>query len=458
MKIRNLIDKCVFEGDKKNPDSYRKGKFFYVSMLILFILLIISIPYYFDSSINFPKTLKIRYALTIVIFLVGLVFYPKFGYRVALANICFGIAFFMNAQTVYQSGGIYSPDNFFNIPLITFIFLVANKSSGYFWAILSVFMFSFFYYAEVNNWQDFKATSNELPVHYNFSSLLFGTLFATIIIHLHENSKDAYLRELQNVKMQVELKNHEITDSINYAKRIQQSKLPTEESIYETLNNSFVLYKPKDIVSGDFYYFKNKNNKVYIAAADCTGHGVPGAFMSLIGHEKIDNLVAENSSVSDILNKLNIEIKTTLKQSDKKDSTKDGMDIALCLINKNNQTVEYAGANRPLWLIRNNSNSVEEIKPTKSAIGGITDDSCHFKKHELQLEKGDSFYIFTDGYPDQFGGMHGKKLMTKNFKEILISIQSKTMQKQKEYLNDYFHEWIVNTEQIDDVLVIGVKL
>jgi serine phosphatase RsbU (regulator of sigma subunit) len=252
-------------------------------------------------------------------------------------------------------------------------------------------------------------------------------------------------------------KNHEIKDSINYAQRIQNAILTSKSEINETLKECFVLFKPKDIVSGDFYFYVKKDNTVLIAAADCTGHGVPGALMSMIGTEKLISAALDSIQPSAILNSLNKGIKTSLRQSDHEGSTRDGMDIALTSINLATHAVSYAGANRPIWIIRHGSKEVEEIKATKKAIGGFTPDDQHFESHEIQLNKGDTYYLFTDGYADQFGS-NGKKLMTKKFRELLINIQHLSMVHQEKYLDDFIENWKKGVEQIDDILVIGVRL
>jgi ligand-binding sensor domain-containing protein/serine phosphatase RsbU (regulator of sigma subunit) len=273
-----------------------------------------------------------------------------------------------------------------------------------------------------------------------------------------------YLIEEKSEKLGAALK--DITDSINYALRIQQAILPDKKEVYKTLSQCFILFKPKDIVSGDFYFFHKKNELIFIAAVDCTGHGVPGAFMSMVGSERLSDAVQQTSDTTEILSLLNKGVKTSLKQSDKDESTRDGMDIALCCIDLRNSVVKYTGANRPIWLIRKNSLpagtdpliSLEEIKPTKAAIGGLTPDGQHFASHEIQLSAGDTFYICTDGYADQFSGHNGKKLMTKKLKEILVSIQHLTMQEQEIYLENFVEKWRSGVEQVDDILVIGIRI
>lgn len=259
-------------------------------------------------------------------------------------------------------------------------------------------------------------------------------------------------------KADIDDKNKKITDSINYAKRIQNARLPTKEYIKSALPNSFVLFKPKDIVSGDFYFFLQKKQTIFVAAADCTGHGVPGAFMSMIGFEKLEDAVLQGSQPSEMLKMLNIGIKTSLRQSESEASTKDGMDIGLCAIDLETKMLHFAGANRPLWIIRNQKNEVEEIKATKKAIGGFTENNQIFESTAIQLHQGDAIYMSTDGYADQFGHATKKKLMTKKLKELLLEIQPMQMAEQLIFLDNYLQNWKGATKQLDDILIIGIKI
>lgn len=252
-------------------------------------------------------------------------------------------------------------------------------------------------------------------------------------------------------------KNKDITDSISYAQRIQKAILPSEEIIQQFFPNSFIYFRPKDIVSGDFYWFHEANDKLLFAVADCTGHGVPGAFMSMLGSEKLTEAASNTGDVSEILTILNKSVKKTLKQDDSANSTRDGMDIAICSFNKESNSLSYAGANRPLWIIKNNSSDLIEIKATKTSIGGLTSETQYFENHKLELDKGDSIYLCSDGYADQFS-QSNKKLMTKKFKDFLTSIQKFSMKEQKAALDKFFLEWKGNMEQTDDVLVIGIKI
>ncbi len=268
----------------------------------------------------------------------------------------------------------------------------------------------------------------------------------------------AEMLERIQITKKLEYKNKEVTDSINYAKRIQKAKLPSLDIIQSYLPQCFILYKPKDIVSGDFYFFHKNEKSIFIAAADCTGHGVPGALMSMIAQEKLDEAFSNSTNISEILTHLNKVIKASLRQKSNDESMRDGMDIALCSFDEKNFILKYAGAHRPLWLVRKENTSVEVINPTKKSIGGYTEDNQYFDCHEVKLKKGDTFYIFSDGYADTFGGNKNKKITTKRFRELLLDIQKKPMQEQEKYLDDFLENWKDGMDQIDDILVIGVRV
>jgi sigma-B regulation protein RsbU (phosphoserine phosphatase) len=280
----------------------------------------------------------------------------------------------------------------------------------------------------------------------------------------------------------IEDKNKDITDSINYAKRIQEAILPPKELKQKLFPDSFLLFQPRDIVSGDFYWFTEKNGKKLIAAVDCTGHGVPGAFMSMIGNGFLNQVVNEKgiTTPSEILVQLRALIIASLKQSGAAGENKDGMDISLLSFDDSNNTVEYAGANNPLWVIRKNEQTgkgtenaqvisnmltntlplpvIEEIKADKQPIGIYLTELKPFTNHQVKLYPGDSLYIFTDGFVDQMGGPSGKKFKSKTFKELLFSIQHLPMKKQEEVIRKTLQEWKGRFDQTDDILVIGVRV
>lgn len=288
---------------------------------------------------------------------------------------------------------------------------------------------------------------------------------ANILLEQQSQEINTQKHEIEAKSKLIEQKNVETEQSIQYAKRIQHAILPPREEINLYLKDYFILYKSKDIVSGDFYFFSDKHaqdgGKVYIASVDCTGHGVPGAFMSMIGYEKLKDAVDLATEPGKILSELNIGVKSALRQSNEANSTRDGMDLSLCAIPikmNGSTTISYAGANRPLWIIKKDSGIVDEIKATKVAIGGLTQDSQEFEQHDIKLHKGDTIYMFSDGYADQFGGPKKKKLMTGKFKDIILSVQHLPIKEQHDYLNDFIDKWMEGSEQVDDILVIGVKV
>ena len=262
--------------------------------------------------------------------------------------------------------------------------------------------------------------------------------------------------ELQNEKIS-ELY-EEVTDSIKYAKGLQEAILPPDNFVKEVMPDSFILYKPKDIVSGDFYWIEKKKDKVYFAAVDCTGHGVPGAFMSIVGYNALNEALRTNDNPGSILDALNKGISKTLHNNAMGGSTtKDGMDLALCCYNAKTKTLEYAGAYNPLYLIRDGE--VNQIKADKFAIGGYYEDaSKKYTNHVIQLQEKDYIYVFSDGYADQFGGPKGKKFMYKRFRDYLLTLNGKSMPAQKDFLNNTLEHWKGPLEQIDDILVIGMHV
>jgi serine phosphatase RsbU (regulator of sigma subunit)/mannose/fructose/N-acetylgalactosamine-specific phosphotransferase system component IIB len=264
--------------------------------------------------------------------------------------------------------------------------------------------------------------------------------------------------ELSHAYKEIETKNKEIQDSINYAKRIQEAMLPEVSLLQKYFPEGFGLYMPKDVVSGDFYWFNELNENLYFAVADCTGHGVPGAFMSMISIDKLNQSLIDKKIdlPSKILSNVNNSIKNALKQNNVQAGSKDGMDIALCSYDKRTMTLNYAGANRPVWIIRNND--LIEQKPDKLSIAGYTEYDQQYTNRTIQLEKGDSVYVFTDGIVDQFGGPDGKKFMSKRLKELLIEINTKPMSEQELVLKGAIENWQGKLEQIDDILVLGMKI
>lgn len=268
----------------------------------------------------------------------------------------------------------------------------------------------------------------------------------------HELEKIGAELVAQNEK--IEHLYQDVTDSIKYAKRIQNSILPVESYVKSLMPKSCIYYQPKDIVSGDFYWIKEKNGKIVVAAVDCTGHGVPGAFMSLIGSNILSILISEMGIVdpATILTELHQRVIVALQKDFTDVKAHDGMDVSLIVIDKETNKIQFSGAVRPLYHIKNGN--LYEIKGDRYGIGS---ENPSFTTIDIEVETGDTFYLFTDGYADQFGGTEGKKFMSKKFKELLLEIQPLSMDEQREVLRTTIRNWRGQIEQIDDQLVIGVR-
>jgi PAS domain S-box-containing protein len=251
-------------------------------------------------------------------------------------------------------------------------------------------------------------------------------------------------------------KNKELVDSISYSQRIQQAILPRLSLLQSTFKEAFVLYKPKDIISGDFYWYYERNNLVYVAAIDCTGHGVPGALMTILANSLMKNIVRQNIfDPGIILKKLDEYLYEELNLN-RENKTPDGMDISLCVFDFEQNTLQFAGAFRPLVLIRDNE--FFEFRGARYPIGFYDNIDKNFETTEIHLQKGDSFYLFSDGYVDQFGGEKQKKFNKKAFRNLLLDIQYLSLEEQEGYLEYVFNNWKQQEEQTDDVCVIGLKI
>jgi serine phosphatase RsbU (regulator of sigma subunit) len=307
-----------------------------------------------------------------------------------------------------------------------------------------------------------EAKSNTQKLFYVLIGIAFMLLFAVYMYLKTRSLKNKIANQhnkLEEKNIIIEEKNKDITDSIHYAKRIQEAILPSEDVIKQILPNSFIFYKPKDIVSGDFYWMERFGKQTIVAAVDCTGHGVPGAFMSIVGANLLNEAVNEHgiTQPAAILNNIRKSLIKKLRKKNEDSSIKDGMDAALLSINEDEMIAEFAGAYNPLWIIRNNN--LLEYKADKTPIGiNQYEEDKPFNNSKIELQKGDLLYIFTDGYADQFGGSHGKKFKYKNLKELLLKIATQSLSEQAILLEKEFTNWKGELEQVDDVLIIGVKI
>ena len=308
----------------------------------------------------------------------------------------------------------------------------------------------------------------------NFQFLIIGIAGACMLLILVLIGRGYFTKRKSNIKLAdineelesqksiIEEKNKDITDSILYAQKIQEAMLHSHTDVSNVFPDSFIIYKPKDIVAGDFYWWVNEGNRFYLAAADCTGHGVPGAMISVACANILNKSLKELglSKPSDILDKTTELVIEAFSVSENEQTyIKDGMDIALCAIengDRDNVTIEFSGANNPLWIFRKNG-EFEEIRGDRQPIGYF-ENQKPFTNSSITLEKGDTIYMFSDGYTDQFGGTKNKKYKASNFKKKLSSIQSSSLEVQKEILEKEFEEWKGDFAQTDDVCLIGLRI
>ncbi|MBN1251120.1 MAG: PAS domain S-box protein [Bacteroidales bacterium] len=268
------------------------------------------------------------------------------------------------------------------------------------------------------------------------------------------------ITDRKQIEIEIEKKNKDITESINYAQRIQSAIIPDIKLIKQFLPNSFIFYKPKDVVSGDFPWFFQKGDNIYLAVVDCTGHGVPGALLSFIGYFILNSIVDHDQilTAGNVLDKLHSGVRQTLKQEDDDASARDGMDIALCVINNKKKTIQFAGAHRPLFYMSNGE--LEQFKGNSKAIGGIpprrkTEDN--FTNYIINYKPGDRIYFFSDGLPDQIGGDAGRKYQARRIREIVVKFNEKSINDVGEFFKEDFNEWKGDQKQIDDILLIGIE-
>ena len=304
------------------------------------------------------------------------------------------------------------------------------------------------------------------PYRYLFYSLIVIVLVYFIVMAQSRNlvktrrklkEKEHLLDLVENQKSELEIRERNITDSLNYAQRIQEALLPSEDYFRKFFRESFIFYKPKDIVSGDFYWIGEKNERIFIAAADCTGHGVPGALISMIGIEIIEKTINDDninipSAILAVLNK-GLE-KTFSREKNIGTIIRDGMDVGICAIDVKRKKIEYAGAFLPLYLMRDDS--LVEIKGDKLIIG-MNPSGMTYENHEIDLMEDDIIYLFSDGYVDQFGGSENKKFMYRRFKYLLTTIHHFPVNDQKSVLEESMRAWMGSTPQLDDIMVIGFK-
>jgi len=310
-----------------------------------------------------------------------------------------------------------------------------------------------------------RLKNKSLQIYFALAGILFLIGLAFFIFRglRQKNKANIALAEknkiIEEKSSLVEEQHKDITDSIKYAQRIQQAILPPDKLWNTILPHSFVFYQPKDILSGDFYWIEETGEHIFIAAADCTGHGVPGALMSIVNYNLLNRAVLEHGLIDAgaILDSVNKYLTLSLHQTYQESAVRDGMDVSLCIINKSTKKMNFAGAFNSIYLIRNND--IQEFIPDKQPVGAFIEDSIKpFNNQFLQLTEGDVVYMFTDGYADQFGGPKGKKYKYKQLQQLLLDSYNKSFDEQKNIVAKSINEWKGNLEQVDDILLLGYKI
>jgi serine phosphatase RsbU (regulator of sigma subunit) len=304
---------------------------------------------------------------------------------------------------------------------------------------------------------DLRNSRQNLFLGISIGGILLLGAFAFLLFNRARVKEEAN-KTLGHQNLVIAQKNKDITDSINYARRIQESLLASEETMKKFLPEFFIFFKPRDIVSGDFWWITKKEDHIFLCVADCTGHGVPGAFMSLLGISFLNEAVVEKGiyKPNEIFDHVRTRIISSLGSEKTASGNSDGMDGVLCRIDQANRKITFAGANNPLWIIRNGQ--LIEFRPDKMPVGKHHGEQLPFTLQEVELSKNDIVYLLSDGYADQFGGEHGKKFKYKPLQNLLLEIHHLPMEKQQEILDANFQKWKGNLEQVDDVLLIGFKL
>ncbi|MCK4664123.1 MAG: SpoIIE family protein phosphatase [Bacteroidales bacterium] len=456
-----------------------------LSVIFFFILFVLHIfMFFFYISLPVTSFLSIFIILTVPVL-------NKFGYHKLNAVLLSTLTPFF----IFLFSAISKIDENNNVPIIAYIFprllLISTLTLPFIfidkkhkWLMFATVLFTLaciFLMDPFDNLIDAGLFQVNLDISsyylinmfvlFPIAIIMFGLIFLTNINAKYEDRIIRYVDELQTKNElldeqkqtiqktfnTIEIKNKNITASINYASRIQTAMLPDKDFLNLFPYRYFILFKPRDIVSGDFYWMKKIDKKIIIVAADCTGHGVPGAFVSMLGIAFLNEIVnkKEVKTAAQILEELRTQVKISLNQTDPDSGTKDGMDIALCIIDTQTNLLQFAGAYNPLYIIRNNE--LIEIKATRNPIG-IYIKEKPFADNEIQLQNYDKIYLFSDGYVDQFGGEKNTKFLTKRFKQLLLDISSSPLEEQKQILNTNIEKWKKDIVQNDDMLIIGFEI
>ena len=453
MSLKTFWDNITFLGldardEFKHKEVVLMNKLVFVSAMLMFVL----IP--FEVLINGWELIWLELiAILICLSVLILNYYKwfafaKFYFYSVASVIIFGLGIAIGKGT---------GNDLFFVPILIFPALLFNNRI----VILTLSILACVQFLLVNYLQTIvEPTIYVKPEIKNTIRFIFYTICFVIIyfeIYYFKAINYRFQKLLATKNQEIVNKNQEIIDSITYAKRIQDAILLPVHLVKNHLPDSFVLFKPKDIVAGDFYWVEDIGEKVIFAAADCTGNGVPGAMVSVVCHNALNSAVHQYDLIDPgkILDKTRELVIQQFSKST--EDVKDGMDISLCVLDKKTLKLEFAGANNPLWLLRKNETEFFEIKSTKQSVGK-GNLSKPFEAHSIQLAKEDLIYIFSDGFADQFGGVKGKKYKYKPFKDLLVLNRNKSPEVQSQLINAEFEKWRHDLEQVDDICVIGVRI
>lgn len=452
-----------FIGDylSKTKDVFERSK---IELLYHYSIFFLFIGTAFYISAWFRGFYYHAYVLTFgVSALLAIPFILKFKESVKLASIWYVIQQIItsSSEMAIQQGKADVTVGFWVMVYILFVFFLFGRTWGIILTvvmqIIAVIVSYFSQFLEIPESEKYQGTPLEIIVPF-LLNIVIVWVFIKTRTEAEQEIKNQH-NQIEEKSKELEIKNKDIQDSINYAKRIQYAVLPHEETIYRSIPLSFIFYKPKDIVSGDFFWFHELNRDEYIlVCADCTGHGVPGAFMTVIGSSLLNQTVIDNkiTKPSEILNELDKQINFTLKQQKDTDSSvQDGMDLSLIKVNKAKNQIILTSAKRPVVFVKNNV--LKEIRGNKYSMGGMRTGDKVFEEIELNYSEGDVLYLYTDGYADQFGGEKGKKYSSKRLRELFSETYKLNMNEQKQKIEKSIDNWKGSHEQVDDILVIGIK-
>jgi serine phosphatase RsbU (regulator of sigma subunit) len=521
--IISKIDKFIRPSYRDNKYILQKARLLVATHILTFVYAFVHLITFIFIGFDIAA---LALGVLVITTITGLFLFKKtISINVATNSIIFW-AFLSFMTIIVSTGGIFSPTLSWLLPVSLIGFLLANRASGFFWSSVSILTILTFFIFNKNDVRFPIVLEIQYISFHNVIAYLGSSIFVLLIVTIYDNISRERTHELELInekltesessliesiealelkefdmqvlnseliekteeltqqaeeifaqkeeiesqrdeiykqKDELENKNQNLTDSIIYAKRIQQAMLPSPELINNNCPEHFILFKPRDIVSGDFYWFKQIKNFTYIAAADCTGHGVPGAFMSMLGISILNEIVTKRdlNPPNEVLDELRKRVKKSLHQTGQDGEAQDGMDIALCLIDKESNEIQFSGAFNPLYIYRKNAdNSYDliESKADRMPIGVHPNDNRPFTNRKLTLQKNDTLYIFSDGYASQFGGKPSEKFKSVRLKEILLSIQDKDLQTQKQVLEETMLQWMGDSEQVDDILLIGVRI